>query len=82
VQIRAKKGKDAVTFQFATMAAAFPRKSCRKCLTRISPPKPKARIGLYMSKMIMDNMGGEIAIQNVEGGAEVSLTLPLAGSAV
>jgi len=33
-------------------------------------------IGLYMSKMIMDNMGGDIAIRNVGGGAEVLLTLP------
>jgi len=33
-------------------------------------------IGLYMSKMIMDNMGGDIAIRNVEGGTEVLLTLP------
>ena len=35
-------------------------------------------IGLYMSKMIMDNMGGDIVIRNVEGGAEMRLTLPLA----
>ena len=34
-------------------------------------------IGLYMSKMIMNNMDGDIAIRNAEGGAEVLLTLPL-----
>lgn len=35
-------------------------------------------IGLYMSKMIMDHMGGSISICNVDGGSEVTLTLPLA----
>jgi signal transduction histidine kinase len=34
-------------------------------------------IGLYMSKMIMDNMGGDIAIRNIEDGAEVSIRVPL-----
>lgn len=33
-------------------------------------------IGLYMSKMIMENMGGNITAQNVEGGAEFTLALP------
>jgi len=33
-------------------------------------------IGLYMSKMIMENMGGDIRIENVENGAEVLLSLP------
>ncbi|MBS1211537.1 MAG: histidine kinase,HAMP proteinhistidine kinase [Proteobacteria bacterium] len=35
-------------------------------------------IGLYMSKIIMDNMNGQIAIRNVDGGAEVTLSLPRA----
>jgi PAS domain S-box-containing protein len=35
-------------------------------------------IGLYMSKTIMENMGGGIAIRSVDGGAEVLLTLPTA----
>ncbi|MFA7242537.1 MAG: ATP-binding protein [Sulfuricellaceae bacterium] len=35
-------------------------------------------IGLYMSKMILDKMDGDISIRNIEGGAEVRLTLPLA----
>ena len=35
-------------------------------------------IGLYMSKMILDKMDGEIHIQNVQHGAEVRITLPLA----
>ncbi|MHB9118365.1 MAG: sensor histidine kinase [Burkholderiales bacterium] len=33
-------------------------------------------IGLYMSKMIMERMGGRIEARNVEGGAEFSLALP------
>lgn len=36
-------------------------------------------IGLYMSKVIVENnMGGAIAARNVEGGAEFSITCPLA----
>ncbi len=35
-------------------------------------------IGLYMSKMIMGNMGGDIIVHNVEDGVETLLTLPLA----
>ncbi len=38
-------------------------------------------IGLYMSKMIMKNMGGNITIRNVEDGAEALLTLSLASNA-
>lgn len=34
-------------------------------------------IGLYMSKMIMEHMGGSITAKNVEGGAEFILTLPM-----
>lgn len=35
-------------------------------------------IGLYMSKMIMDDMNGSITIRNLAGGTEIRLTLPLA----
>lgn len=35
-------------------------------------------IGLYMSKMIMENMGGRIAARNGPDGAEFTLTLPVA----
>jgi len=35
-------------------------------------------IGLYMSKMIMEKMDGEISLANCEGGTEVLLRLPLA----
>ena len=35
-------------------------------------------IGLYMSKMIMNHMGGDIEVKNVEEGAEFTIRLPLA----
>jgi PAS domain S-box-containing protein len=35
-------------------------------------------IGLYMSKMIMRNMDGDMTISNIEDGALVRITLPLA----
>ncbi len=38
-------------------------------------------IGLYMSKTIMRNMGGDITIRNAGAGAEVRITLPLAADA-
>lgn len=51
-------------------------------LPRIFDPyyttKPQGSgIGLYMSKMIMDHMGGTIMAHNTEKGAEFTLTLPL-----
>ena len=51
-------------------------------LPRIFDPyyttKPQGSgIGLYMSKMIMDHMGGTIMAHNTERGAEFTLTLPL-----
>ncbi len=35
-------------------------------------------IGLYMSRMVMENMGGAITARNAENGAEFTLTLPAA----
>jgi signal transduction histidine kinase len=35
-------------------------------------------IGLYMSRMIIENMGGHIEVANADGGARVTLTTPLA----
>jgi PAS domain S-box-containing protein len=38
-------------------------------------------IGLYMSRQIIErNMGGRLEVKNVEGGAEVSVLVPLSGS--
>lgn len=34
-------------------------------------------IGLYMSKMIMEKMGGDITVRNVEGGAETLISMPV-----
>ena len=38
-------------------------------------------IGLYMSRMIIENMGGHIEVGNAGGGASVMLTSPLAAEA-
>ncbi len=35
-------------------------------------------IGLYMSRMIVEHMGGTLSLRNVEGGAEAVIRLPLA----
>jgi len=35
-------------------------------------------IGLYMSRMIMEHMGGSLSARNVDGGAEFEMRLPLA----
>lgn len=34
-------------------------------------------IGLYMSKMIMEKMGGDITVRNIDGGAEALISLPI-----
>lgn len=51
-------------------------------LSRIFDPyfstKPQGTgIGLYMSKMIMDHLGGRIEAQNLPDGMEFSVTIPL-----
>lgn len=38
-------------------------------------------IGLYMSKMIMEKMGGDITVRNIEGGVETLISLPVNQSA-
>lgn len=38
-------------------------------------------IGLYMSRMIIENMGGRITVANANGGVRVTLSTPLAQSA-
>jgi signal transduction histidine kinase len=79
VHIRVEKGPDAVTVFIRDNGGGIPEGILGKVFDPYFTTKEKGTgIGLYMSKMIMDNMDGDIAIRNVEDGAEVSIRVPLA----
>jgi PAS domain S-box-containing protein len=79
VHIRVEKGTDMATISIRDNGGGVPEGILPKIFDPYFTTKEKGTgIGLYMSKMIMDNMGGDITIHNVEDGAEVLLTLPLA----
>ena len=79
VHIHAKKGTDTITISIRDNGGGIPEEILPKVFDPYFTTKNKGTgIGLYMSKMIMDNMGGDIVIRNVGGGAEVLITLPLA----
>jgi two-component system, LuxR family, sensor kinase FixL len=82
VHIRAEKGRDTVTISIRDNGGGVPEDILPKVFDPYFTTKDKGTgIGLYMSKMIMEHMDGGIAIQNVDGGAEVLLTLPVADPA-
>ena len=79
VQIQIEKGTDRATVAIRDNGGGIPGDILPKVFDPHFTTKEQGTgIGLYMSKMIMDNMGGGIAVQNVNGGAEVLLALPLA----
>jgi len=79
VQIRVEKGTDTASVFIRDSGGGIPEEILGKVFDPYFTTKEKGTgIGLYMSKMIMDNMGGDIAIHNVEGGTEVQIRVPLA----
>ena len=79
VLIRVSAGADTATVAIRDNGGGVPDEILGKVFDPYFTTKEKGTgIGLYMSKMIMDHMDGEITIRNVEGGAEVLLVLPLA----
>jgi signal transduction histidine kinase len=83
VLIHDERGADTVTITIHDNGGGIPEEILPKVFDPYFTTKNKGTgIGLYMSKMIMDNMGGNITIKNSEGGAEVLLALPLASNPV
>lgn len=83
LRIQVMKGADTATVSIRDNGGGIPEEVLPKVFDPYFTTKEKgAGIGLYMSKMIMDNMGGDISIRNVEDGAEVLITLPLADTVV
>jgi signal transduction histidine kinase len=82
INIEIRKDENVVTVSIRDNGGGIPDKILGKVFDPYFTTKEGGSgIGLYMSKMIMDNMGGGIAIRNIEGGAEVLLTMPLANPA-
>jgi signal transduction histidine kinase len=80
ILIKVEKSANAILVSISNTGGNIPEDVLRKVFDPyFSTKESGAGIGLYLSKMIMQNMGGDIAIKNVEDGAEVLITLPLAG---
>jgi PAS domain S-box-containing protein len=78
IHIKVENGTDWATVSIRNNGDGIPEEILPKVFDPYFTTKEKGSgIGLYMSKMIMNNMDGDIAIRNVEGGVEVLLTLPL-----
>ena len=78
VSVHIEKGTDAIFVSICDNGGGIPEEVLGKVFDPYFTTKEKGTgIGLYMSKMIMANMGGDITIRNVADGAEVLITLPL-----
>jgi len=79
VHIRVARTEEQVTVTLSDNGGGIPEEILGKVFDPYFTTKEKGTgIGLYMSKMIMDNMGGSIAIRNNENGVEMVIGLPLA----
>lgn len=79
VRIGFEQGTETATVSILDNGGGIPEANLPKVFDAYFTTKEEGTgIGLYMSRMIMDNMGGEIAIRNAGDGVEVLLTLPLA----
>ncbi|MBS4095523.1 MAG: HAMP domain-containing protein [Sulfuricella sp.] len=80
VRIGVEKGENTLTVILRDNGGGIPEEILGKVFDPYFTTKENGTgIGLYMSKMIMEHMDGEITLRNIEGGVEVLLTLPLAG---
>ena len=78
IHVKTAKDENAITVAISDNGGGIPDKILGKVFDPYFTTKESGSgIGLYMSKMIMDKMGGGITIRNVEGGAEVLISLPL-----
>ncbi|MFA7243315.1 MAG: ATP-binding protein [Sulfuricellaceae bacterium] len=78
VLVRVSRDESQATVSLRDNGGGIPEEILDKVFDPYFTTKEKGTgIGLYMSKMIMDNMGGDISVRNVEDGAELTITLPL-----
>ncbi len=83
VHIQVETGAGSATISIRDNGGGIPEDILPRVFDPYFTTKEKGTgIGLYMSKMIMAHMDGDIVIRNIENGAEVLLTLPPANAAV
>jgi len=83
VRIRSERKEDTVTVVLHDNGGGIPDAILDKVFDPYFTTKEKGTgIGLYMSKTIMRNMGGDITIRNAGSGTEVRIVLPLASNDV
>ncbi len=79
VQIRIEKDAKTAIVAIRDNGGGIPEEILGKVFDPYFTTKEKGTgIGLYMSKMIMENMGGDISAGNVGDGAEMLIRVPLA----
>jgi len=80
IRIRIARSVDAAAVTISDNAGGIPADILPKIFDPYFTTKEKGTgIGLYMSKMIIeDSMNGKITVRNIEGGAEFTVTCPLA----
>ncbi len=81
IRIAAGREGDKGTIRIIDNGGGIPEDILPKIFDPYFTTKDKGTgIGLYMSRMLMEHMGGSVEARNAEGGAVFTLALPLAGA--
>lgn len=79
IHIKVEKGENTATVSLRDNGGGISEETLGSVFDPFFTTKETgAGIGLYMSKMIMNNMNGDISLQNTGDGVEARITLPLA----
>ena len=82
VRVTARERRGWIEIRVTDSGPGFDRKAVQRAFEPFFTTKPMGTgLGLAISRGIVENLGGRIAVANArQGGAEVTVTLPAAGS--